>query len=64
MWTIYDISANEHDPCLHGAFDLVKDTYNNIITTQINTTLTTGRVIMVEIKLIKSKRFGENWPIS
>lgn len=64
MWTIYDMSANENDPCLHGVFDLVKDTYNNLITTQINTTLTTGKVYMVEIKLIKSKRFGENGPIS
>ena len=31
MWTIYDMSANENGPCLHGVFDLVKDTYNNLI---------------------------------
>ena len=64
MWTICDTSANEHDPCLHGVFDLVKDACNNLITTQINTTLTTGKVNMVEIKLIKNKRFGENRPVS
>lgn len=64
MRTIYDTSANEQDPCLHGAFDFVKDTYNNLIATQINTTLKTGKVNMVEIKLIKNKRSGENWPIS
>lgn len=64
MWTIYDTSANEHDPCLHGVFDFVKDTYNNLIATQINSTLKTGKVNMVEIKLIKNKRSGENWPVS
>lgn len=46
MLNIFNLSANRHGPCLHGAFELVAHTQNNQIITQKYMNLAIGEVSM------------------
>lgn len=60
MLNVFNMSANMPDPCLHATFELMTDTENNEIITQISINLATGKASLQGIKVIANKKVREN----